>query len=175
MPATASRVLNPRHIIIHMLAIYFLHRAFIDFACLMHVDYLENLSTGDGAADVADRYKLLFYVGMFASIGSLTGFLISGLVGIVRKWFWLNTLLAFISFWLLNSFVLGKIGLARMVGEFGNTVGNLLLYYSVLMSLMLCISMVLFFSNRTKRFIESYKKDETPATTLAEPLPGQES
>lgn len=161
MPATAVNILNPRHIIVHMLAIYFLHRAFIYFACLMHVDLLGTLPDVDGAANLTGSNKFLFYVSMFAIAGSLTGFLISGLVGIIKKWFWLNTLLAFISFWLLNNFVFSKIGITSMIGEFGNKMGNLLLYYSVLMSIMLGLSMVLFFSNRARRYIEGYKKSET--------------
>lgn len=63
MPTTTPKKLNHRHILLHMLAIYFLQQAYIYFACLMHAEYLENVPIGYGAPAAADRYKFLLYVG----------------------------------------------------------------------------------------------------------------
>lgn len=101
---------------------------------------------------------------MFASIGSLTGFFISGVVCFLRKWFWLNTLLAFIAFWLVNNFVLTQIGLSTLIIKLGNAVGNLYGYFGILVLLMLGISLFLFFAKPVTRFIEGERGDELVGT-----------
>ena len=158
MPTASAKILNHRHILIHMFAIYFMQQAFIDFACLIHADYLETLPLGDGAPAAADRMRFLLFVGLYASIGSLVGFLISGVVGFIRKWFWLNTLMAFIAFWVVNNFVFTQIGLSTLLLKTGKVIGDLSLFYGFLVLLMLAISLVLFFYKPVKLFIEDYRK-----------------
>lgn len=166
MPTATPQKLNPRLIIIHILAIYFLQQAFIYLAFLLNVDYLENMHNGSEQSNRVLRLAFLTNMGVFAGIGSLGGFLISLFIGIKRKWYWLNAVIAFVGFWLLTNLILADVSLSTLVWELGNEVGNLFLLYSVMSALMLSISLVLFFAKPVNRFIGGINSRST-----AEELP----
>jgi hypothetical protein len=93
--------LNWKLISVHLLAIYCIRQGFFQLSYLTAIDYLEamrndTLSEWSTASIASDRHNLLNNIGLFTIAGMLSGFLLSLYVSLRLKWYWVNSLIAFL-------------------------------------------------------------------------------
>jgi p-aminobenzoyl-glutamate transporter AbgT len=96
--------LNWKHILLHFIALWFFAFAFQTFAFLSDLNLSELLRHTDNAQkaiidrnyDIVALTNLNLTIALSNSIGLLTGFVISIIVSIKRKWPWINSLIVFI-------------------------------------------------------------------------------
>lgn len=96
--------LNSKHILVHLVALWLFAFAFQTYAYLTDPDLSELLrhSNNSKKALIDQNYgvvsltSLNLSIGFLHTFGLITGFIISIIVSIKRKLFWINSLIAFI-------------------------------------------------------------------------------
>lgn len=156
--------LNWRLILIHFIAAWFFMHFFQTLAFLSDielVDMIKNKAESDFVSTIKKNdvcSSRLLYLSISISLGNTVGllvaFIISLIICIKRKWFWLNSLIVFISAYTLSWFnLLGWTYLKNIflsAGElFNNTTTQVLINSLILLTL----GLLFFFFPALNRFI----------------------
>ena len=93
--------INWRQVLVHTVAFWFVAYAFETLSYLFHLKIIYAVKSSGNemiaeAATTDDLYLFLVWKSLSGSIGLLTAFLVSIILSIKRRWFWLNSLLSFI-------------------------------------------------------------------------------
>jgi hypothetical protein len=96
--------INWRHILAHFFAVWFISHGALFLSYLTDIGLIEPQGFRDYSTMAwtdedmsARRIKFLMNVGYFVAWGRVGGFIISLVVSIVRKWFWINSVIAFVA------------------------------------------------------------------------------
>jgi hypothetical protein len=161
--------LNWRQILVHFAALLFLSCGFYTLAFLYDIKIVDTIGESilqDGGAWWGDigigktrltNFSILITISAF--VGIIVSFLISLTISIRRHWFWLNSLLVFILaiiflFWFDS---LGSIFVRKVFWYPGRLLGNTTIRFLANGIILLTIGLLLFYSGRTKHFIEGKK------------------
>ena len=154
---------NTRHILIHLVAIYFFQQGVLQLAVLTDIEFLEILRTGrDNLSQftLTRRISFLTNLALFSAFGMIGGFLIALFISIKRKWFWLNSLIAFVMLYASINFLPVGVGLGTSFLFMDAYSDNLFLLHLFTGLFFISISMLFLFLKFINRFIQGRKKDE---------------
>jgi hypothetical protein len=158
--------INWRLILVHYVAIWFFLKSFQTFGYLYNTDLVNiYLNEPDGKWQQAlsklsavETVNIILYPAIAASIGMLVGFIMSLILSICKKWFWVNSLLAFALVYLLSWLHLLDISIIRVIllfpGRFINNATHLIIFNG---SILIFFGLLLFFSRWSNRFIQKTK------------------
>lgn len=93
--------INWRHILIHFLAISFISSGLTKFSVFFHMPLFEMMASGDyGSLSQGEflqmRVNFLMTTAMIAAISKIGSLTLCVVISLKRKWFWLNSVIAFI-------------------------------------------------------------------------------
>jgi hypothetical protein len=159
---------NWRQIVIHYVAIWLFSLAFEAFSYLLDTEFLSQLILAKQKhikvktlleGQSGEKFTNIFYhsaIGYFS--GLMLGLIISIIISIRRRWFWLNSLLA-----LSVIFILGQLGIInsyflRAVFLFpGIILQDISLTVIINASILLLLGCILFFTPKANEFIQIKK------------------
>lgn len=163
--------LNWRLILIHLLACWFFYYATVELAILYDYKFLIHLMITHyrGNTDFVRSNFDILWMGMAELISILIAFLVSLVVSIRKKWFWLNSVIV-----LLSAFGL-MILWARLKVRFtpwhylkqifltpGEIFDNTVWFFVINGSVLLAIGLCLFFLKSVNRFIDGKNATAAP-------------
>jgi len=156
--------LNWRHILIHFIAFWFFRHAFMILSYLqnialvdimLHSNYKDTIRTNSTNAELIN---FMLWTGAASTIGLLVGFLIAILISIKRRWFWLNSLIAFLAIFLLTRFGLSGWSILKQVFLTpGQITDNTTIEFLINGVILLSIGIFILFFKPLIRFIETGK------------------
>lgn len=159
---------NWRQIVIHFVAIWLFSLAFEAFSYLLDTEFLSQLILAKQKhikvktlleGQSGEKFTNIFYhsaIGYFS--GLMLGLIISIIISIRRRWFWLNSLLAlsviFIlgQLWIINSYFLRAVFLFP-----GIILQDISLTVIINASILLLLGCILFFTPKANEFIQIKK------------------
>lgn len=156
--------INPWLIAAHFIAFWMFANAFWLLSNFYNINiariYLySNEIKGSGLHKYVDSlptYMLVFYFSPFA--GLLVSFIIALITDVVKKWFWLNSFIAFIIAHILFRFdITGWVYLKKIFLLPGAIYkSNLYFYLITNASVLLLLGLICLFSKRISRLVEGY-------------------
>lgn len=168
-----KRKVNWKHIIIHLVAIWLSQRAGTHAGFLTDVPFLQGLhNSGEQwegyvqGVSGSRLYELLRMVAYSGAAAMLIGFILSLIISVRRKWFWVNSLLSLVLLIVL-SIVTGKLDFypLQFLITSMNAFNSVLLYHSIFVFFSLTIAFVLFFHHAINRWIrKNYEADQRDFT-----------
>lgn len=157
--------LNWRQIVIHAVDIYLLMYAFTTLTCLKSAALIDELYSSEKILpkknfSTHDWKVFITWSYYGAAIGAFVGFIIGVFISIKHKWFWVNTLIAYVVIYALYRFNLTGWAYLRIIFLplsylFSSTTVKLL----VNGSLLLAVGLLCFFSKYSITFINSGNKN----------------
>ena len=150
----------------HLIAIWFFIFAFETFAYLTDTKLIELFRHSDEqitstilekngipSSNIAD---LLFTVTAAGLVGMLLAFIISLVMSIKKHWFWVNSIIALLLFFIpINLGFLSRQSLSKIFWWPGQIFSNTTIEFLANGIILLAIGLIIFFWKRPKRFIEN--------------------
>ena len=163
--------LNWRHVLMHSVAFWFFVHAFQTLSYLYDLRIVDIVrqtqgpfrweTVNDNNISTSDFSELIFWNSISGFVGLLVAFVISLSISIKRHWFWVNSLLAFLSVYLLRWFdLLGWTYLKPFFWYPGKKFNDSASEFIINGIFLLIIGFLIFFLKQPNRFIQ-----RTGATT----------
>ena len=157
--------LNWRQILLHLIAIWFFIYAFETFAYLTDTKLIElsrhsdqqitRTTLEENGISSSNIPDLLFTVTAAGLGGMVVGFIISLIISIRQHWFWLNSLIAFLLFFIpVNLGFLSRKSLTKIFWIPGQIFSDTTIEFLVNGIILLIIGLLIFFWRLPNRFIE---------------------
>ncbi len=162
--------LNWRHILTHFIAFWFFRHAFMILSYLQNIDLVDIMLHSNSKDTIrtnttnAELINFMLWTGAASTIGLMVGLLIAILIQIKRRWFWLNSLIAFLAIFLLTRFGLSGWNIMKQVFLApGQITHNTTIEFLINGVILLAIALFILFFKPLTRFIESGKMAKPPS------------
>ena len=164
--------LNWRHILIHFIAFWFFSRAFMILSYLQNIALVDIMLHSNSKDTIvrtdstnSDLINFMLWTGAASTIGLLVGLLIAILISLKHRWFWFNSLIAFLAVFLLVRFGLSGWNIMKQIFLTpGQITQNTTMEFLINGSILLSIGIFILFFKPLIRFIETGKMTKSQIT-----------
>ncbi len=153
-----KKKVNWKHLAVHGLAIWMLQKAGAQAGLLTDTELLNILADPSMAPDMHDgeilqrRFEMLIRMGYFSGGAILAGFLCSMFITLRQKWYWLNSLLAFLLV-LLITWLMALSPIVGLMKGWLNLFQDLVLVEILFLTFFLVAALLLFFLPALQKWI----------------------